>query len=163
MSLLTLLGCTMTCGTGTHPDGAECVADAATNDSGTSDTASDTDTDTDSDADTDSDTDTDSGSSWDYGETGPCAPTSAWADAPVPAALLTGTAYDASYDAGISASAALIGGGSGDYSESRIVSGATVVAIGTEPNGTISCATTSRTRTTPSSSSPRRRLRSATR
>lgn len=109
------------CGPGTHLEGSTCVVDEA---SETGDTGSAADT-----AD-----DTGGGGGEALPDTGPCAPPDEWATAPVPANLLTHTAYDASYDAGLASLSSRVSAyGGGSYSEASIISGATVVAIGREP------------------------------
>jgi hypothetical protein len=131
-----LAGCTaIECGPGTHLDGSMCVvdddgdADTDADSDADADTDADSDTDTDTDSDTDADTDSDTDTDVGYDETGPCAPTDTWTG-DVPAALLTHTPYDASYDAGLDTVLTQASGwGAGTWGSAMIVSSGTVVAV----------------------------------
>lgn len=104
------------CGPGTHLEGSSCVVDDG---SETGDTSGDSGV-----ADSGEDDPT-------LPDTGPCAPPDAWAAGPVSPSLLTHSAYEASYDAGLAGlSGRASGYGSGTWSDANIISGATVVAVG---------------------------------
>lgn len=146
------LACGKTCGPGTVDKDGVCVAADDTADSGSEDSggadgdsAEDSDEDSgddsgdDSGADSGSDSGTDTGSDSGTdsgGDTSPCAPPDAWTG-DIDPALYTTTAYDASYDVGLTEMIPYFpdGSGSSSYSDiSFLVYGATVVAYSPEDN-----------------------------
>jgi hypothetical protein len=145
LPLAGLTGCSsITCGETTHLEGNVCEAnddtdtdtDTDTDADADADADGDADADADGDADADADGDTDADTDADTTDTGPCAPPDHWTG-PVPEELYTNTAFDASYDAALDDLLAHIGGwGGGTFGSAFIVSGATVVAIGQDPQYT---------------------------